>query len=111
MITLNQTIDIANDFTKFTGLRYERLTEGVSGEKFRDEFLIPAIDKFGSITVILDGNIGEYLPSFLEECFGGLIRDKNYSFKEFKEIVTLVSNDDPILIDDILYYVNEEIQK
>ena len=111
MSTLKQVISIPEDFTKFPGLRYERLTKGVSGERFRDKFLIPAIEEFGSITIILDGNIGDYLPSFLEECFGGLIRTKNYSLKEFKEIVKLISHDDPSLIEDIFHYIEMEINK
>jgi len=111
MKTSNKIINLPNDFTKFTGLRYESLTEGISGERFREEFLIPALDEFESITVVFDGNIGEYLPSFLEECFGGLIRKKKYSLEEFNKVIKIVSEDDPSIITDIIYYVQNEINK
>ncbi len=104
---MNSTIHIANDYTKYPGLRYERLSEGASGEKFRDEFLIPALKEHESITIVLDGNIGEYLPSFLEECFGGLVRINNYSVSQFNKKVNLIASLDPNLIEDIRHYVDK----
>ncbi len=105
---MSKTIVIADDFTKYTGLRYKSLTPGSSGEEFRDELLIPALEENDIVTIIFDGNIGEYVPSFLEECFGGLIRIKKYSFNEFEEKIQLVSKDTPDLIKSIIKYVKKE---
>ena len=108
---MKQRISIPDDFTKYTGLRYKSLTPGSSGEEFRDELLIPALDTFGSVTVVLDGNIGEYVPSFLEECFGGLIRAKRLSLEEFHKRIQIISDNDPLLLKDIDHYVTVETSK
>ncbi len=107
---MNNTIIIAEDYTKYPGLRYEYLTPNISGEKLRDEFLIPALENNESIVVVMDGNIGQYIPSFLEECFAGIIRKKKYSMEEFKSKVKIISNDDPELINEIYHYVSREIK-
>jgi hypothetical protein len=108
---MKPTINIAEQFSKFPGLRYERLSEGVSGEKFRDEFLLPALEKHEVITVVFDGNVGEYLPSFLEECFGGLVRKMGFSENDFDCKVKLISIDDPTLIEDVKHYVKKVVGK
>ena len=65
-------ISIADDFTRFPGGRYRRLGR-FSGEQFRDDFLIGLLNKGDDVTVNLDGTEG-YGSSFLEEAFGGLVR-------------------------------------
>ena len=55
-----KTINLPTEFSKFTGLRYEKLTPGASGEEFRDNYLVPALESNDTVTIILDGNIGEY---------------------------------------------------
>lgn len=72
-------IRLVEDFSKFPGGRY--LSDGpYSGEKFRKDLLIPALEKDNFVSINLDGTMG--LPaSFLEEAFGGLVRggyDKDY---------------------------------
>ena len=67
-----KTISIANDFTKYPGGRYRKHGKG-SGEEFREEYLVPNIEKQEQITIVLDGTAG-YSSSFLEEAFGGLVR-------------------------------------
>lgn len=108
---MKEIINIPKDFTPYTGLRYKRLTPGVSGEEFRDQLLIPALEKNEKVIIILDGNIGEYVPSFLEECFGGLIRKRKLKYDEFKQKVEIVSKDAPQLIEDINHYVRKEASK
>lgn len=103
-------ISIADEFTKYPGLRYKRLTPGSSAEEFRDQFIIPLLEKYDSLEVVLDGNIAQYIPSFLEECFAGLIRIKKYSMEEFKSKVRIVSVNKPELIDEIIFYVKREIK-
>jgi len=65
-------INIARDFSRAPAGRY--VTDGPnSGERFRDQILIPALNKKDTITLELDGTRG-YGSSFLEEAFGGLKR-------------------------------------
>ena len=74
-------IYIAKDFSEKPFGRYP--SDGKwSGERFRDENLIPAFkdNKTEKVKVHLDGVKRGYGSSFLEESFGGLIRtgiDKN----------------------------------
>lgn len=76
---MTQTINIERDFSRSPGGRF--IQDGsFSGEEFRENFLIPALEKAISsndiLNIELDGDLG-YGSSFLEESFGGLIR-KNY---------------------------------
>lgn len=104
----NIVINIARDYTKTPGGRY--ISEGdYSGEEFRMKLLKPAFEKFISsdctLTVILDGGYG-YSPSFLEEAFGGLIREtKNSKVKEIK----IVSEEEPSLIAKIQQYIDDAL--
>ncbi len=74
---MNQTIRIATSFTKYPGPRY-RKDGPFSGQQFREEMLsealTAAIHSSGLVSVVLDGVAG-YGSSFLEESFGGLIRE------------------------------------
>lgn len=44
-----------------------------SGERYREEVLLPALKKGAAVTVDLNGALG-FGSSFLEEAFGGLVR-------------------------------------
>jgi hypothetical protein len=71
-------INIAEDYTRRPGLRYETQTPGTSGEKFRIDILLPkfkeALARGVKLIVYMDGTNG-YSSSFLEESFGGLARE------------------------------------
>ncbi|WP_285259224.1 STAS-like domain-containing protein [Halopseudomonas bauzanensis] len=96
------------DFTEYPGPRHESIGE-FSGERFRDEVLLKAIEVHGieQIRVDLDGTAG-YGSSFLEEAFGGMIR----CGIPWKEVVSLcerlISDEDPSLVDEIRSYVDEQ---
>ncbi|MDX2102361.1 MAG: STAS-like domain-containing protein [Alphaproteobacteria bacterium] len=65
-------LSIANDFSRFPAGRYK--DDGpYSGEKFREEFLVPALRANEVVFVDLSGTKG-FGSSFLEEAFGGLLR-------------------------------------
>jgi len=67
------TIDIARDFSPVPAGRHA--SDGdYSGEHFRKSVLRPALDKYSTVEVILDNTEG-FGSSFLEEAFGGLVRD------------------------------------
>lgn len=65
-------IIIARDFSVFPG---GRSTTGgpFSGEEFREQHLIPALEAGEETLICFDGVRG-YGTSFLEEAFGGLVR-------------------------------------
>jgi hypothetical protein len=87
-------ISIAQDFSPFPGGRY-RADGPFSGEKFRDDILLPALvdaEKNGSrVIVILDGAVG-YSSSFLEEVFGGLVRLNCIAPRKIENMLRIVAN-------------------
>lgn len=96
-------------FSEFPGPRYRNLGPS-SGQAFREEVLIPAIKEHGAenLSVNMDGTCG-YGSSFLEEAFGGLLRDKALTPEQAAVLVSnLVSDEDPSLIDEIREYIADE---
>lgn len=66
-------ISIAKQFSPTPAGRY-RSDGPFPGERFRDEVLVPELEKPDNVvTVDLDGTAG-FGSSFLEEAFGGLVR-------------------------------------
>ncbi|MFN0729406.1 STAS-like domain-containing protein [Polaribacter gochangensis] len=102
-------IKIAKDFSFTPGPRY--IDEGKnSGEKFRKEVLYPkfkeAIETNKKVIVDLDGTAG-YGTSFLEESFGGLIRINKLSYKEILKVLTIITEEEDYLEDDVYEYLND----
>ena len=103
-------INIAKEYTKTPGGRY--ISEGdFSGEDFRKKILQPAFEHAiaasKTLVVILDGGYG-YSPSFLEEAFGGLVRETKDTRVAQIEIV---SDEEPGQIEKIKGYINSELRK
>lgn len=87
-------INVAKDFSPYPAGR----TRGqFSGQKFRTSFLVPQLKKFDMVQIVFDGVAG--LPSsFLEEAFGGLVREGLIgSIEEFRNRIRIVATDDAIL--------------
>ena len=106
-------INICKDYTDTPGGRY--ISQGeFSGEYFRNKLLKPkyleAVEKNEKLKIDLDGGYG-YGSSFLEEAFGGLIRDLDEDYKQALEIIQIKSNDEPSLIEDITKYIKDAIAK
>lgn len=99
------------DFSEFPGPRYERLGPH-SGEKFRDTVLLPALNSVPAedISVNLDGTAG-YGSSFLEEAFGGLIRNGVSFDTAIKVCNNITSSEDESLIDEIRIYITEAAER
>lgn len=94
-------INVARDFSKYPAGRY--LEDGpASGQLFRERFLIPALKESKILTIELDGTRG-YGSSFLEEAFGGAVRE-GFSPTLVKSAFPLVS-DDQSLVDEIHDYI------
>ncbi|MAE23421.1 DUF4325 domain-containing protein [Pseudomonas chengduensis] len=106
MTTINVNVV---DFSEFPGPRYEQHGPN-SGERFRREVLLEAISKKPEkIIVNLDGVLG-YGSSFLEEAFGGLIRDGVQSEVALEIANNLISEIDPSLKIEITEYIKEAIE-
>jgi hypothetical protein len=76
-------INIARDFSTKPVGRY-RNDGPHTGEAFREDLLIPALETGGDVVVVLDGTEG-YPSSFLEEAFGGLLRSGRWSSAELSK--------------------------
>jgi hypothetical protein len=102
------TIDIASQFSKVPAGRY--YSDGpFSGQAFREKLLLPALSKEERVVILLDGGKG-YGSSFLEEAFGGLVREENIGENQIKQKLQLQSAD-PSLIDEIWLYINTAAKK
>ena len=103
----NMILNIPKDFSRSPGARYP--SEGDdSGQEFREKLLSPkvkeAIDAGVQLKVILDVSAG-YSTSFIEESFGGLVREGKYTLEQLRNTLILVSEEDPSYIDDIQRYM------
>lgn len=95
-------ISVKNDFSNVPAGRY--YADGpVSGQRFREKFIAPAL-KQGSLLVILDAE--GYGSSFLEECFGGLIRDEGFTKEELRSRLSFESSDSSVP-QEIWEYIDE----
>lgn len=102
-------IKIARDFSYAPGPRY--IEEGKnSGEKFRQELLAAAFQKAifedKKVIVDLDGTDG-YGTSFLEESFGGLIRNDGIPYDEIIKRLEIISKEEEYLKDDVYEYLKD----
>ena len=100
-------LKVSKEFTSTPGPRYRK--EGTfSGQQFREDFLLDAIRKAIEsdeiLVVDLDGTAG-YGTSFLEEAFGGLIRENNLELSVIDSHFEIISTEEEYLIDDISEYL------
>lgn len=98
-------INVTKQFTRYPAGRY--LTDGpFSGQKFRDEILIPAFeDSADQIKIELDGTRG-YGSSFLEEAFGGLVRNDIIKTLDDINRIHLISASESLIQEIQSYMVN-----
>lgn len=90
----SKQIKIPEDYTRFPAGRY--ISDGsFSGQRFRDELLIPALKGGETVEVYLDGTLG-YGSSFLEEAFGGLVR-AGFDKQDLMGQLILVSDDEQLV--------------
>ena len=75
-----RTINIATEFSQTPAGRF--VTDGpFSGERFRNEILVPALRSSDEVVVDMSDVFG-YGSSFLEEAFGGLVRKCSFNRNE-----------------------------
>ena len=103
-------IAVASNFSRFPGGRYREKGRH-SGEEFRDDILIPALESHGVVIVQLDGTEG-YGSSFLEETFGGLVR-RGFGFSDLETRLQIVTNSPAFqdYVDESWQYIKEASQR
>jgi hypothetical protein len=98
-------INIQRDFSRYPAGRY-RADGPYNGERFREDFLIPALNnKAKQVYIELDGVRG-YNSSFLDEAFGGLVR-RGFSAEELLNRLQFNSQDQS-LIEEIRGYIKDQ---
>ena len=85
--TPSKTISIAEDFSRYPAGRIP-VDGDWSGERFREEYLVPALRDFDRVTVVFNGIAG-VASSFLDEAFGGLVRECGMDEADLKGRLTL----------------------
>lgn len=100
---------IAEQFTELPGGRYIKDGE-FSGEEFREkvlrEIIAECLKNKEKLEIDFDGAYG-YPPSFLEEAFGGLTREKIFTEEELKNTLKLISKDEPSLVSKVFSYIKD----
>ncbi|MCC4117593.1 STAS-like domain-containing protein [Aromatoleum toluclasticum] len=100
------TIRIASEFSRVPAGRMR--TDGpFSGERFRDDFLIPALKRGDQVRIVFDGARG-YGSSFLEEAFGGLVRQGLFPVNDLERRLEFISEDDPSIALEVKGYIKNE---
>jgi hypothetical protein len=98
-------INLGKEFARYPAGRYQ--VDGPnSGERFRHEFLEPALkNDSNNIEIVLSDAIG-LKSSFLEEAFGGLVR-AGHNGAALLERLKFVSKD-PTLPEEIREYIRKQ---
>lgn len=96
-------VSIAAEFSRYPAGR-TRQDGPLSGEVFREDKLEPLLRQGKVITINLDDVLG-YGSSFLEETFGGLVRN-GFTAEQLRRQLLFISNDDPSLVTEIWLYID-----
>lgn len=100
------TINVASQFSKYPAGR-DREDGPYNGEKFRKKFLYEPLSQGQHVTVNMDGTRG-YGSSFLDEAFGGLIRD-GLDPQTVKKLLKINSKD-PSMSLEIFGYIDDAVE-
>ena len=104
------SISIARDFSEFPAGRF-RADGDASGEAFREDCLVGALNRFDMVEVIFDGVAG-FGSSFLEEAFGGLVRECHIDKSLLDKRLMLSTNEQALedFVQLALRYIREAAQ-
>jgi len=102
-------INIRKDFAVAPGLRFRENSKH-SGQEFREDVLVPKLRQASGanerLIVDLDGTAG-YAPSFLEEAFGGLIRQEGFTVAQLERVLEFISTEEPYLVEETWSYIRD----
>lgn len=88
----SKIITIGKDYARVPGGRFSKYGP-FSGEDFRENVLAPALLTNEKVVVYLD-DTATYMGSFLEEAFGGLIRQDHFSPSELSKKLSVQAKAD-----------------
>ena len=107
-------INLVKDYSSSPYGRYssevQQDEEDTTGENFRKNFLIPALEQYKQVHVDLTG-YNRYARSFIDEAFGGLISSGEYSLSDLQGRLTYEHKDLPsieALIDDRMKFAEKK---
>ena len=104
----SKTINVGRDFSRYPAGRYK--SDGpYNGEKFREDFLLPALRGSEHEIIIEFDEARGYGSSFLEEAFGGLVR-AGFSAEDLFARVKMLSRDRS-LVEEIQTYISDQYKK
>jgi hypothetical protein len=96
-----KAINVREDFTRFPAGRY--ISDGsYSGQRFRDQFLVPALNSSDVVEIYLDGTLSPG-SSFLEEAFGGLLR-QGFTSNDLASRLKIIASDE-VLVAEVRQYL------
>lgn len=105
-----KTIFIGKQFSDDPSGRFYTDGNG-SGEEFREEVLVPALEKHSHITIDISTDVEGYGSSFLSEAFGGLVKYGYFTSDVILNKITLKVSEDMSIYnfykDKILTYIKE----
>lgn len=104
MTTTTKTINVAKDFNPEPIGRYPEDGD-FNGQRFRTEYLVPALAAASKVIVDFDGTEG-YGSSFLEEAFGGLVRKERFHSEELHRRLKVQSTEDDTVIEEVWQYID-----
>ena len=105
----SKTINVGRAFSRYPAGRY-RSDGPYNGERFRDEFLLPALRSSTAEKVIIEFDDARgYGSSFLEEAFGGLVR-AGFGAQDLFKRLEMLSNDQS-LVEEIRTYIDDQSKK
>ena len=97
-------INIGSDFSEFPVGRF-RSDGPDSGQRFREDFLEPALSSGQSVIIEMSGTDG-YGSSFLDEAFGGIIRLMKLSQVEADRLFKFEADpEDQSFIEEVKGYI------
>ncbi len=101
-------LSVAKEFYRRPSGRY-RIHGTYTGEAFREDVLLPRLNKLNDGEKIYIDFTGVSMngSSFLEEAFGGLVRDHGFSYSELRDILVLDFPRRPALVDMVWKYIKD----
>ncbi|MBF0402241.1 MAG: STAS-like domain-containing protein [Magnetococcales bacterium] len=98
-------LNIGKHFSATPSGRYTPEQGEFTGERLREQFLLPLLREHEQVAVELDDTRG-YSSPFLEEAFGGLVRHGHFTREALRERLLIVTEDEAYR-EEILDYINE----
>lgn len=102
IMTKEKFINVVKDFSKSPYGRYskevEQGEEDTTGERFRKEWLIPALHQYDKVIVNLT-DYNRYARSFIDEAFGGLISSGEFTLQDLQHKLVYQHDDLPSIVE------------